>query len=255
MALFQVDGIILKVRPFGEADKVMTILTPDRGKIEAVAKGARRPRNRFLGSTQPFTYLQLLLFSGHSLHQLNQAEILHSFAVLRDDLTKMANASYWCEMTEGLLPEDAKEPEVFSLLLQALTVLEQTEDPQLLTRGFEIKLLSNLGYLPELTVCVCCGEKPAEPFYFTPEGGGILGSCCRGRYGDAETITRQTIEALRYLLNADLSGFTKLKASPELRLELQSLLGHYIESRLERPLKSMAFLAGIEEMNRDVKVE
>jgi DNA repair protein RecO (recombination protein O) len=129
LALFQVDGIILKVRPFGEADKVITILTPDRGKIEAVAKGARRPRNRFLGSTQPFTYLQLLLFSGHSLHQLNQAEIIHSFAVLRDELTKMANASYWCEMTEGLLPEDAKEPEVFSLLLQALTVLEQTEEP------------------------------------------------------------------------------------------------------------------------------
>lgn len=250
MSLFQVDGIILKVRPFGEADKVMTILTPDRGKIEAIAKGARRPRNRFLGATQPFTYLHLLLFSGKSLHQLNQAEIVHSFSTLRDDLVKMANASYWCEMTEGLLPEDAKEPEVFSLLLQALTMLEQSDDPQLLTRGFEIKLLSNLGYLPELSGCIGCADQISDLQYFSSVGGGIVGPCCLGRYPDSQPVSRQTIEALRYLHNAELSGFTRLKASPELRKELRSLLTHYIEVRFERPLKTMTFLDGIENMNQ-----
>lgn len=249
MSIFQVDGIILRVRPFGEADKVITILTPDRGKIEAVAKGARRPRNRFLGSTQPFIHLHLLLFSGRTLHQLNQTEIVHSFSVLRDDLVKMANASYWCEMTEELLPEDAKEPEVFSLLLQALTMLEHTEEPQLLTRGFEIKLLSNLGYLPELSTCIGCGGTITDPLYFSAIGGGVVGSCCRGKYSDAQFISRQAVEALRYLHNADLAEFTRLKASPDLRNELRSVLNPYIEARLEKPLKAMSFLEGIEEMN------
>lgn len=248
MPLFQADGLVLRVRAFGEADKIMTILTPDHGKFDAVVKGARRPRNRFLGSSQIFSHLRLMLFSGRSLHQLNQAEIVHSFSALREDLLKMAHASYWCEMTEGLLPEDAKEPEVFSLLLQALTMLEQSSDPELLTRGFEIKLLSNLGYLPELSECVGCSEIPSGDLYFSILAGGIVGPCCHRRFDDARPISRQNLEALRYLHDADLSGFNRVTAGPELRQELRVLLTRYVEARLERPLKSLTFLEGLEGM-------
>lgn len=248
MSLFQADGLVLRVRSFGEADKIMMILTPDRGKIEAVVKGARRPRNRFLGSSQPFTHLRLMLFTGRSLHQINQAEIVHSFSILREDLLKMAHASYWCEMTEGLLPEDAKEPEVFSLLLQALTMLEHSEDPELLSRGFEIKILSNLGYLPELSSCVGCSQPPLEPLYFSSQAGGIVGACCRGHFADTKPISRQTLEALRYLHDADLSAFNRITAGPELRKDLRTILSHYAEARLERSFKALTFLEGLEGM-------
>ncbi|HHZ19144.1 MAG TPA: DNA repair protein RecO [Firmicutes bacterium] len=248
MALFRTEGLVLRVRAFGEADKIITLLTPERGKIEAVAKGARRPRNRFLGSTQLFSHLNMMLFGGKGLAQMNQAEIIHSFHLLRDDLLKMAYASYWCELSDGLLPEAEPEPEVFALLLQAFSLLETVDKPDLLSRGVELKLLAELGYLPVLGHCVGCEAIAAAPLHFSAVAGGVVGTCCRQRFPDALPVTGAAIKAMAVMLGTDLAGYGAFSASPELRQEICGILRRFIEVRMEKPLRSLAFLQGIEDL-------
>lgn len=248
MALLQTEGLVLRVRPFGEADKIVTILTSDQGKVEAVARGARRPRSRLLGSTQPFSHIKIMIFTGRSLHQLSQAEIVKSFAALRDDLLKMAYASYWSELVDGMVPADEKDPIIFDLLLQAYTILEHSEDPELLSRGVELKLLNFLGYLPELNHCVGCSRDIMEPLSFSSRAGGVVGDCCRGRYPEAQALSSTALKSMRFILEADLKAFPAFSASPSLRLEIRKLLRAFIEERVEVPLKSLSFLTGIEEM-------
>lgn len=248
MALFRTEGLVLRVRPFGEADKIVTMLTPDRGKIEAVAKGARRPRNRFLGGTQLFSHLNLMLFGGKGLAQMNQAEIVHSFHLLRDDLLKMAYAAYWCELADGLVPEAEQEPEVFDLLLQAFMLLEVMEKPDLLSRGFELKLMAHLGYMPVLDHCVGCSAALGSPLFFSADAGGAVGTCCRIRFPDALPVTGSALKAMILMLDTALVGYGNFAASPELRQEICGLLRRFVEVRMERPLRSLTFLQGIEDL-------
>src|SRR5690554_5933659 len=129
MNLYRSEGIILRSRPLGEADKILTMLTRDKGKVEVVARGARRPRSRLVGAAQPFSYLKVLFFSGKSLHQLSQAQIIKSFAPLRDDLTHMTYAAYWTELIDTFLPLDEPNQDIFLFLLAGLVVLEKSTNP------------------------------------------------------------------------------------------------------------------------------
>jgi DNA repair protein RecO (recombination protein O) len=252
MSIAHAEGLVIRVRPFGEADKIITVLTPDQGKFDLVARGSRRPRSRLLGCTQPFMHLKMLIFGGKSLHQLNQAQIIHAFNPLRDDLLKMAYASYWSELINGLLADDLKDENIFSLLLMAFTMLEHLETPDLLSRGFEIKLMSVLGYLPELHVCVGCSrELDTNQLFFSPRAGGILSGCCQGRFPDAIAMSIQAVKSLRYILEADYSAFSGMSASYELRREIRQIIRRFLEERFERPVKSLTFLQGIEEMEGD----
>src|SRR5690554_1929461 len=113
MNLYRTDGIVLRTRPLGEADKILTLLTRDRGKIEVVARGARRPRNRLAAAAQPFSYLKVLIFAGKGLDQLSQAEIIKSFGPIRENLVKMAYASFWSEFLDLLLPLEEENSELF----------------------------------------------------------------------------------------------------------------------------------------------
>ena len=114
--LYRTDGIVLRTRPLGEADKVLTLLSRDRGKIEVVARGARRPRNRLAAAAQPFSYLKILVFTGRSLDQLSQAEIVKAFGLIRENLVRMAYASFWSEFLDLLLPLEEENTGLFSLL-------------------------------------------------------------------------------------------------------------------------------------------
>ena len=115
MGLYHCEGIVLRTRLFGEADRIVTLLTKEKGKIEAVARGVRRPRNRLVGVTQQFSYLRGLIFTGKDLDQLSQAELIKSFAPLRDDLLKMAYATWWAELLDTFLPVAEVNTEIFLL--------------------------------------------------------------------------------------------------------------------------------------------
>jgi len=247
VGLYHCEGIILRTRIFGEADRIVTLLTKEKGKIEAVARGARRPRNRLVGVTQQFSYLRGLIFTGKNLDQLSQAELIKSFAPLRDDLLKMAYATWWSELLDTFLPFAEVNTDIFLFTLAGLVVLEQAADPMLVSRAFELRLLKYLGYEPVLDRCVKCqGRDPLSLAGFAPAEGGTICRSCAGAEGERLIPVRPSaLTVLRDLYGADLRAVARRPVDPACGDELGRLLFSFIQFRAEKPFKSLAFLQSL----------
>lgn len=246
MVSFRDEGIVIRERPLGEADKLLTILTRQGGKIAASARGARRTRNRLLGPTQLFCHSRFLIFTGKGLATVGQAELIESFIGLREDLVRLAYASYFAEMVDGFLGEADSQPAIFDLLRSLLNGLLKVRDLELLVRYGELKLVSLAGFMPSLFRCASCSQAlPAAKAAFSPEAGGILCSGCY-RMGDSFPLEADTIVALRHMLTVSPQKLADLKMGPQVRQELKLALRRYLDHYLAKDLKSLDFLATIE---------
>lgn len=258
MALYKTEGVVLRSRDFGEADKIVTVLTADRGKIEAVAKGARRPRSRLVGATQLCTHMAVLCFRGRSLDTLSQAEIRDSFRTLREDLLKLAHASYFAELVDQMVQDEDPHPTLLPLVLVTLHLLQalppdDRRGMDSVRRMFELRLLAELGYRPRLDACAGCGG-PAFPeagadgaaAYFSPQLGGLTCPDCRGEAGGVR-VSRGAVETMRRLLDGDPRRAPQLRWDAAIGRELQQVLRDYIGQRVERRLKSADFLESLVE--------
>jgi len=242
LTLYRAEGIVLANRDLGEADRIVVLLCREQGKIEAVAKGARRPRNRLVGLTLPFNHLRLALFSGRGLDEVSQVEGIRSFQRLRDDLLLLAYGSYLAELAGEFLPEREPCPEAFELLLESLRALEEGKDPEGVTGFFALNLLAMAGFRPALTHCLACGRRPApgEESFFHPAAGGIYCLTCprpSGAFSLAGALRRAMEEAL-----AGARDFL-VPLTPKDRRSFHLLLRAFLEVRLEKELRSLRFLA------------
>lgn len=248
MALYNADAIVIRVRDFDEADKIVTLLTREEGKVQAVAKGARRPRNRFSAACQLFTHAKVQCFHGRNMDTLSQTEITESFRKLREDLTKMAYATYACELMDEMLKEKEKNNETpFLLLLTTLHLFNEGENPESLLRAYELKLLSILGFRPNLEDCVSCGSAlPEGPFVrFAPGPGGTLCDRCSGEGEAVLRLSRGALESMKRLMDADIRKTHVIRFSAEMQAEIARALEHYITYRTDRKLKSREFLEAV----------
>ncbi|HEX3048801.1 MAG TPA: DNA repair protein RecO [Bacillota bacterium] len=245
MALYRTNAIVLRTRNFGEADRVVVLFSEELGKFEAIVKGARRQRSRFLGSTLAFSYIRAMLLSGKSLDTLSQAELVHSFSKLREDLIKLAYASFWVELVDGFVPERQEAKEIFRFLLAAFIVLEKSSDPVILNLAFEIRLLNYLGYQPQIDSCTSCGAILEEPMFFSAEAGGVVCSACSSKYRNLIKVNTSDLQAFERLGEIDLREMASFSLSQENCKTIQGVLRNFIEARLERPLKSQVFLDGL----------
>lgn len=246
MAIYRTEGIVIRTQDLGEADKIVTVYTRDEGKVRAVARGARRPRNRLLGVAQVFTHSDFMFFRNKGLDTLSQAELREPFLALRGDLYKMAYGAYILELVNALTEEGEKNVQVFSLLLATLYLLELSTHYSLLTHAFEIRIMALLGYSPELCNCVSCGKQIAyEKLWFSPSHGGILCGDCTDK-GDAIKVSVGTVKVLERLLYGELDKLHILKLTDDMSRELDTILRKYIDYRLEKPLKSLEFLNVLE---------
>ena len=237
---WKTQAIVLRVRNLGEADRIVTLYTEELGKLNTVARGARRIRNRLLSPTQLFTHGRYMIFPGKGLHNLSQADIINSGQALRDDLEKMAYASYVTELLDALTPEEDPTTRIFPLLAGTLSLGNSGRFP-LAVRAYEIRLMSELGYKPELYHCLNCRDELKTNLFFTPEGGAVCAQCT-SHYRDTVKLTNGTWELMKRLLEWDLSRITILHPSKGDIKELRNLMRNYIDFRLEYPLKSLDFL-------------
>lgn len=240
MTTWKTEGIVLRVRNLGEADRLVTLYTKEYGKINTVARGARRIRNRLLGPTLPFTHGRYLIFPNKGLHNLSQAEIIHSGQTLRDDLEKLAYASYVTELLDASTPEEDPTEGVFPLLAGTLSLGERGRF-NLAVRAFEIRLMRELGYEPELYHCLNCHTELHNQLHFT-EQGGVVCQDCIGHFPGYLPISNGTWELMKRLLEWDFSRLGILHPAPGNIGEMTRLMRRYLDFRLEYPLKSLDFL-------------
>ncbi|MFW5979768.1 MAG: DNA repair protein RecO [Halanaerobiales bacterium] len=183
MGKFQTEGIVLKQFDLGEADKIITFYTRDKGKIRAVARGARKTKSKLSGLVLPFSYNQITIYRGRSLDRINHIDNLYSFSSLREDLLLMAYASYIAELVVKVGKEDNPNQDLFSLLLTTYHRLHKSQDNKNLddiNLLFKFYLLQVLGFNPEINKCVKCERKikPSQNNNFNIRHGGLVCKAC-----------------------------------------------------------------------------
>ncbi|HHT63397.1 MAG TPA: DNA repair protein RecO [Clostridia bacterium] len=242
--LYRVDALIIRARDFGEADKILTLYTKEYGKIQAIAKGVRKPTSRLRGGVQMFAHSRLLLYRGRSLDIVSQSESVESYGSLQEDLVRLVYASYLVELLDIAVPEREPNENLFLTTLLSLRLL-LGDDPELVCRMFEIRLLYLLGYRPYLSGCMICRQVLGTgTFFLDSKAGGIVCAKCSG--GRVENrISSGTIFVMQKLLSMDPRQIFRLKVSPEQRIELEKALENYLEYHLDRVVKAKKVLKGL----------
>ncbi len=260
MPAYTTEAVVLRRLHFGETDNILTLYSPDKGRFSAIAKGARKAISRLSGATEVLTCTRFGLASGKSLEIVTQVEVQQSFPRLRLDINRLAHGLYLADLVGRSVEDDAPNPRLYGLLLSGLHQTEAVTPPELAARWFEIQLLGDLGYAPNLAECGVCGAPlPGdfardELFALSASGGGAL--CPRHAHPegneDHSPLGMGALRLLQTLERLGLDGGQALAALPpagpksmdQVRLALRRTL----RFRLERDLKSLEFLDSLREV-------
>ena len=241
--LYRTDALILRRADFGEADRLLTVFTPERGKLKLLAKGARKTTSRKAGHVELFMLTDMLIAKGRTWDIISQAEIVEPYRVLREDLDKTSHAYYLAELIDRFMEEyDANRP-LFELLVFTLARLNNADDPYMALRYFEMHLLSLTGYQPQLHFCIVSGEalEPVENYFHMAEGGMMSPEYGQQR-PNAEPVPLAVLKVLRFLQTEPWEKAARLQLTPATRQQVEKLLLDYLTFLLERRLKSVDFL-------------
>lgn len=242
--LYRSEAVVLRRVDVGEADRVLTLYTPQFGKLRAIAKGVRRPTSHLGGHLELFTRSKLLLAKGRDLDYVTQAETLDPFIAFRDDPTMIWYPYYVAELLDRLSLDNLANPPSYQLLLDALGWVGRAKDLDLLLRWYEVQLLGLFGYRPELTRCLICKTalEPAEGHAFSVQGGVLCPTCAPTQRATA--ISLAAFKVLRLLQrSADYNAVDKVHVSDTIASEVKRILNSYLQYIMERELRSTQFLA------------
>ena len=200
---FSTRALVLRARPLGEKDRVLTLYSPDIGKFSAVARGARSPKGKLSALAQPFVVARFLGATGRSLDIITQAQIEAIHAHLSGDVLKMSWASLACECADWA-PERVADEEGFAILQVFLDALNEADGfvgCEAVGLWFQAQWLAHQGYSPTIGICVSCGKKLEADgeFWFGPLSGGTLCGNCRGVEASPERVSGQAMRALHRL--------------------------------------------------------
>jgi len=241
--VYKTEAIVLKRANLGEADNIITLYTPNLGKIRAVAKGSRRPKSKVGGHLDLLTQSSMLLAQGQNLDVITQCQTIQSFLPLRSDLWRTSCAIYLAELVDQFTPEHVENYPVYKLLQNALLWLCEARNKELVLRHFELHLLSLLGYQPELYQCLVCRSKLApEKNFFSASGGGVLCNNCVRNEPIVRPLSVESLKVMRFILTGDYTAVSRLRINAELSYEMEQLLREYIRYLLEREVKSVEFM-------------
>jgi DNA repair protein RecO (recombination protein O) len=238
-------AIVVRTVDYGESDRVVTLLSRDRGKLSAIARGARKSRRRFGAGLGLFGIGEAGLSGrpGAELETLESFDVTRGFPHLPLDVAKLAHASYACELSRELVPPHQPEPALFDLLVALLAHLD-AETPRAETlRVFELKVLETVGLRPALDRCGRCGDPAgldeAGQVFDVRRGGVVCGPC----HGDGPALGGEARRALVRAQDLELDGASALEITPAVNAVCRTALAALITDHLGRPLKTVEFIA------------
>ena len=266
VGLYRDDGIVLRTQKLGEADRIVTILTRRNGRVRAVGKGVRRTRSRFGARLEPFTHVDLLLYTGRSLDVITQAETVRAYGEpLAADYPRYTSGTAMLETAERFTPIE-KEPLIrqFLLLVGGLRALgDRVHDPRLVLDAYLLRTLAVAGYAPALDECAVCGTpdsaspggqppaplspgtapgapgpRAAEPTgsrAFALAAGGLTCRSCRPPGAASPAVA--TIALMRALMRGDWAQADASQARHQ--VECSSLVAAYVQWHLEHSIRSL----------------
>lgn len=244
MPVYKAEGIVLRRRNLGEADRALTLLTREWGKLSARAKAVRRTSSRLSGRLEPFTHGRFLLARGRVLDVVAQVEVVENFTALRQDLDRMAYASLVAELADRLLAEREPHPEVFELVVRAQSAIV-SGDPAIAAAWYALHPFGALGYLPATDRCAACGRALSERPRWSARLGGLVCGLCAHEDPEAEEIGGEAVGAIRFLLRSRVQEIGRLRVSARGRGQVARAVAAYAENRIEGPLRAIRVLRSL----------
>lgn len=250
--VYRVEGVVLGRRDWGEADRLVTLMTPDKGKIRVLAPGARKLTSRKSGHLELFSRGKFVMARGRTFDKITQAETHDYFPMLREELERVSAAYLLVELVDRFLEEHDENPLLYALLLDSLDRLDAGERPSVVLRFFEVKMLGYVGYQPQLFTCQTCDEPlaPEDQFFSIAEGGAV---CPRCKANPATTLpmSLEALKVLRLLQTGEWELARRLRLDEGLALELETLLNRYAGYQVERDLKAVRFIEQVGRLTTD----
>jgi len=242
--LFTTDAIVLSRFDYGEADRVLSLLTPAHGKIKVIAKGIRRPTSRLGGSLEPLAELRVALVRGRTFDVVTQVAIVHMWLALRDSLEATATAWYAAELADRSLEERHPAEPLYALIRRTYELLDAGLAPGRAARWYEMRLADELGQRPEVDRCVECDRlvEPEERVRWVPALGGIVCDRHAGP-GFAEAgISTGALRVLKAYQRMDVEAIAALRLPPDVEREVEAAMRAFLAYALEREPRSRRFL-------------
>ena len=241
---YATDAIVLSRFDLGEADRVLTLITPAGGKLKAIAKGIRRPTSRIGGSLEPFAELQLVLHRGRTFEIVTEVRVGHAWLHLRDSLESAATAWYLAELADRSLEERHAAEPLYALLRRAYELLDAGMAPGRVARWYEMHLADELGMRPEVDRCVECDRvlEADESFRWVPPLGGVLCGRCPGPPQARTGLSLEAVQLLKAYQRMDVEALAGLRLPDAVEREVEVAMRDFLRHALERDARSLAFL-------------
>lgn len=234
-------GIILRKFNLNEADRIVTLLTKEEGKIDCIAKGARRLKSRFCGRLELFNHVQINGFRGRSLISLNEVDVIDAFSATKD-IEQHKVLFYLAEITHKLIQEDQQVEGVYPLLRETLEHLRETDRHEIILHSYLTKLLTMTGFLSPWNKCATCDDSliAEKPIWLCMTHANVVCGNCK-KAGD-QLLELPLIKWINFMQHYPLSEALKVKVEEKEHRAVWQWLNGVIGNILSKPLKSEAFL-------------
>lgn len=237
MKLVKTKGIVISEHNMGDFDKMLTILTPNLGKIECMAKGSRRPKSLLLAGSQFLCFSEYILYKGSDNYSMNSCEIIELFYKVRTDLDKLKVATYITKIISDVTTENQNNYKVLQLFLNTLYVISETDkNIELVTSIFRLRLMAIIGFKPQIEGCTTCKAEENLNF-FSIRDSGLKCEACAKQDTSSIKISETTKDAIRYIILADAKKIYSFTVPEETEKELSIISKVYLTEKLEKEYK------------------
>ncbi len=234
-------ALVMRVTDYNDRDALLTLLTPEQGKLTAKARGLRRKNSPLVAPCQLLAYGEFTLFEYRGQYTVNEAHSLDLFSPLRRDLTKLSLGTYFAQAAEVVSQEDLPNPELLSLALNCLHALSRLDFPEEKVKAvFELRLACLAGYQPDLFGCHACGNQTPELFDIS-EGCLECVACRAAGSGIRMPVNSGILEAMRYICLCDPKRLFSFQLGQENLESLAHLTEAYLTTQLERGFSTLDF--------------
>ena len=237
MAITKINGIVLSENNMGDYDKMLTMLTPNFGKISCSAKGARRANSSLLAGTQMFCFGEYMMYRGTNTYQINSCQTIDMFYKIRTDLEKLKYAIHIDKIILDVTEENENCYNILQLLLNTLyTISESEKNLELVLGIFKLRLSCILGFTPRILSCTNCKENE-KLSYFTIKENGFKCENCAKQDKSVITMSDSTKNAIKYVVTAPPKKLFSFELKDESLEEFKLITKIYFDQKMEKEYK------------------
>lgn len=235
-------GMVLSAMPVGDYDKRLVILTKERGRITAFAKGARRQNSALLACSQPFSFGEFFVYESRNSYRIVSVNVQNYFTELREDISSVYYGLYFCELADYFTQENMDGTLVLKLLYQSFRALiKKSIEPKLIRYIFELKIIALNGEAPQVFECMNC-HAVENNTWFSPSASGVFCDQCRKHAKDARKVSSSTIYTMQYILATDVVKLFSFTVTSEVLRELSKCVDQYRKLVIEKEMKSLQLI-------------